>query len=84
MTKEERDALRAMTREELDDLQARAAATRQQREEELRDWPPPMYFTQFEINAEKKRMRRVIEALAEYDREIGKEIVARTLGSRRL
>jgi hypothetical protein len=81
MTKEELDDLRAMTKEELDDRRAQAAAARQQREEELRDWVLPIHFTQREINAEKEHRRGVIEALAAYEREIGKEILARTVAS---
>ena len=81
MTKEELDELRAMTRGELDDRRAQAAAARQQREEELRDWVPPIYFIQREIDAERGHMRGVIEALAAYEREIGKEILARTVAS---
>jgi dephospho-CoA kinase len=81
MTKEELDELRAMTRGELDERRAQAAAARQRKEEELRDWVPPVYFTQREINAQREYMRQVIEALAAYEREIGGEIFARIVAS---
>jgi hypothetical protein len=83
MSKEPYD-LKAMSREKLDDLQAIVEAKRQQKEEELRDCPPPKHFTQLEINAAKEQISKETEALSAYESEIGKEIFAQILGRRRL
>src|SRR5579863_8129622 len=78
---EERNELRAMTKEELDDLRTATASAQRQKEEELRDWVAPIYFTQRQINAEREYMRREIEELAAYERTIAGEILARTVAS---
>lgn len=70
-----------ITTEELGDLRGQAAAARQQKEEELRDWVPPPYFIQREINAAREDMRREIDALTSYEREIEAEIIARIVAS---
>jgi hypothetical protein len=77
MTKEELDELLGtMTKEELKEHLAAVAADRRQREEALRDWVPPPYFTQHEIEAEREHMRRGVEAYAAHEREVDLKIFA--------
>jgi hypothetical protein len=83
MTKEELDELLGtMTKEELKENLARVSQRRQQLEEELRDFKPPSYFTQRDINAEREQRRKEIEAHAAFERQIDLKIFS--LGLRRL
>ena len=59
-----------VTTEELRDLRAQVTAALKQKQEALRDWVPSPYFIQREINAAREDMRRDIDALAAYEREI--------------
>jgi hypothetical protein len=52
------------------------------KEEELRDWVPPAYFTQREINAERELRRRLIEACEAHEEKLVAQVLA--LGRRRL
>jgi hypothetical protein len=71
-----------ITTKELRDLRAQVAAALKQKQEALRDWVPPPYFIQSEINAERDYMRREIAAIAAYEREM--EGVAKSAARRRL
>jgi hypothetical protein len=75
MTKDE------LTKDELKERRAAVSERRQQLEEELRNFRPPVYFTQREINVEKELMRRSLEACAAYERKIQREILARIVRS---
>ena len=70
------DGISTMTKEELDELRLIVRTRRRQEEEELRDWVPPVYFTQREINAEREHRRRLIKAYEAHE----EKLVAKILG----
>jgi hypothetical protein len=77
MTNEELDELLdTMTKDELEEHLALVAAARRGREEALRDWSPPPYFTQREIDAESERIRREVDALGAHERKVDLMIFA--------
>lgn len=80
MTNEELDELLGtMTKDELKEHLVVVAAARRGREEALSDWVPPPYYTQREINAEKERIRRDVDALAAHERKVDLKIFALSL-----
>ena len=69
-------------KEKLDEELVIVRTLLREKEEELRDWVPPAYFTQREINAEREHRRRLIEACEAHEEKLVAQILA--LGRRRL
>ena len=61
-------------REELKKELAIVRAELKQKREELRDFVPPPYLIQREINAEKEHMRRMIEAYEAHKKKLAAQI----------